>query len=86
MADLELAKVALRGLHRDVSELPGIGFAVNFRDQNFVVKAEDIDSYLAQKSEIKRPSETQLYRSGWYEHVVRFEGGGGRTVVTSRFS
>ena len=75
MADLEMAKVVLRGLRRDVIELPGIGFAVNFRDQ-FVVRAEDVDSYLAQKSEIKRPSETQLYRSGWYEHVVRFEGGG----------
>jgi len=76
MADLETAKTVLRGLRREVKEIEGGLFAISSRDQNFVIRGEEIDDYIARRPEIKRATETQMYLPGSYEHVVQFEGGG----------
>ncbi|MBS1786618.1 MAG: hypothetical protein JST85_02790 [Acidobacteria bacterium] len=78
--DLATAQAVLRGLSIDVTE-QGDGYAVQLRDQRYVLKMEELEFYLSRKSELRRISETQLFYPGFYEHVVRFEGVGPRRVL-----
>ena len=79
MANLDAAKSVTRGLRREVKEAED-GFSVAVRDQNYVLRSDDIDAYLTFKPEIKRVTETQLYTPGRYEHVIQFEGTGPRRL------
>lgn len=70
----------LRGLRTTVTEHED-GYAIQLRDQVYVLKQSELKYYLAHKSEFRRASETQLFFPGFYEHVVRFEGIGPRRFL-----
>lgn len=74
MVEIETIKSVLRGLRREITPLDGVGYAVKMRDQNYVLKTEDIEFYLLHKPQIKRATETQIFFPGYYEHVIQFEG------------
>lgn len=73
MADLNLACSVLRGLQRAVTETAD-GFSMKIGRQEYFITSEEIDEYVALKSLFQRPSETQLFLPGRYEHVVQHEG------------
>jgi hypothetical protein len=78
MVDFETAKWLLRALRREVKEVPNFGVAVEFRDQQFLVKHDDLSTYLERKPSLRKTAETQIWHSGYYERVVQFEGTGPR--------
>jgi hypothetical protein len=74
MADIELARSVLRGLSAEITE-PEVGnFHINYRNRLFRLAGDEIDAYVETRIQIRKPTETQLFIPGHYEHVVQSEG------------